>query len=95
MKEKSIDFLDLGNQPLANSNLTKKNLSKEEKKYRLIICFNKENKLVYIKKTFSSKEMFTDKYPYRSSASKTMTAHLKKLEKNLKKKKIQKNTRNW
>ena len=52
MKEKSTDFLDLGNQPLANSNLTKKNLNEKEKKYRLIICFNKKNKLVYIKKTF-------------------------------------------
>ena len=90
MKEKSIDFLDLGKQPLANSNLTKKDLSKKEKKYRLVICFNKKNKLVYIKKTFSSKEMFTDKYPYRSSASKTMTAHLKKLADNLKKKKFKK-----
>ena len=90
MKEKSTDFLDLGNQPLANSNLTKKNLHEKEKKYRLIICFNKKNKLVYIKKTFSSQEMFTNKYPYRSSASKTMSAHLKKIADNLKRMKIKK-----
>ena len=90
MKEKSTDFLDLGNQPLANSNLTKKDLYKKEKKYRLIICFNKQNKLVYIKKTFSSQEMFTNNYPYRSSASKTMSAHLKKIADNLKKMKIKK-----
>jgi SAM-dependent methyltransferase len=90
MNKKSIDFLDLGSQPLANSYLTKKNLHKKEKKYRLIVCFNKENKIVSIKKTFSSKEMFTNKYPYRSSASKTMSDHLKKLANNLKKMKVKK-----
>ena len=90
MNKNSIDFLDLGSQPLANSYLTKKNLYKKEKKYRLIVCFNKQNKTVCIKKKFSSKEMFTNKYPYRSSASKTMSAHLKKLADNLKKMKVKK-----
>jgi len=85
MKKKNIDFLDLGNQPLANSNLLKKDLFKKEKKYKLVICFNKINKLVYIKKTVSRKKMFNNKYPYRSSTSKTMVAHLKKLAQNLKK----------
>ena len=70
-----IDFLDLGNQPLANSYISKKNIKKKERKYRLIICFNKINKLVSIKNTFSSKDMFDDHYPYRSSTSKTMSLH--------------------
>ena len=33
-------FLDLGQQPLANSYLKKKNLSKKEKKYRLQVGLN-------------------------------------------------------
>ena len=52
MKNNIIDFLDLGKQPLANSYIKKKNLSKKERKYRLIVRFNKNNKLVSIKKTF-------------------------------------------
>ena len=85
MKNRIIDFLDLGIQPLANSYIKSKDLSKKEKKYRLIVCFNKNNKLVSIKKTFSSKHMFNNEYPYRSSTSKTMRIHLKKLAQNIKK----------
>ena len=85
MKNKIINFLDLGNQPLANSYIKNKNINKKERKYRLIICFNKRNKLVSIKNTFSSKDMFDDQYPYRSSTSKTMSFHLKKLARDIKK----------
>ena len=85
MKKKITEFLDLGNQPLANSYIKRKDLSKKERKYRLIVCFNKDNKLVSIKKTFSSKDMFNNEYPYRSSTSKTMRVHLEKLAKKLKK----------
>ena len=85
MKNKIIEFLDLGNQPLANSYIKKKDLIKKERKYRLIVCFNKLNKLVSIKKTFSSKDMFNDEYPYRSSTSQTMSLHLKRLAQKIKK----------
>ena len=85
MKNKIIEFLDLGNQPLANSYIKKKDLAKKERKYRLIVCFNKLNKLVSIKKTFSSKDMFNDEYPYRSSTSQTMSLHLKRLAQKIKK----------
>ena len=84
MRNKKIDFLDLGNQPLANSYIRKKNLHKIEKKYRLIVCFDTNNKLVTIKKTYSSKDMFNNEYPYRSSTSKTMSLHLKKLAQKIK-----------
>ena len=84
MKNKIIEFLDLGNQPLANSYIKKKDLTKKERKYRLIVCFNKLNKLVSIKKTFSSKDMFNDEYPYRSSTSQTMSLHLKRLAQKIK-----------
>ena len=53
------NFLDLGAQPLANNYLKKKELNKKERKYRLKIGFNKENKLVSINKPLSSKVMFT------------------------------------
>jgi len=85
MKNTFIDFLNLGMQPLANSYVENKNINKKEKKYRLIIRFNKNNKLVSIKNTFSSKDMFNDEYPYRSSISKTMSLHLKKVAQNIKK----------
>jgi methylation protein EvaC len=90
MKNKIIDFLDLGNQPLANSYIKKKNLFKKELKYKLVVCFNKDTKLVSIKKTFSSKDMFNNEYPYRSSTSQTMSLHLKKMSQKVKKIKFKK-----
>jgi len=81
-----INFLDLGYQPLANNYLNKNNKNKKEKKYRLKVCFNKKTKVVSIEKTFSSKMMFNNRYPYRSSMSKTMIKSLKNLSKLIKKK---------
>ena len=81
---KKIEFLDLGQQPLANYYLDKSQIKKKEKKYRLIVCFDNQNKLVSIKKTFSSKMMFNNKYPYRSSMSKTMQKSFKELAKHIK-----------
>ena len=87
-------FLDLGYQPLANEYL--KNTNSKEKKYRLLVDFNKKSKIVSIKKKFSSKKMFKNNYPYRSSMSKTMTQSFKTFAKDLKKKfKKKKNFRNW
>ncbi len=91
MKNK-INFLDLGFQPLANNYLRKNQLNKKEKKYRLKIGINTNTKLVSINKPISSKMMFNNKYPYRSSMSKTMLKSFKNLaisiNKNLKPKKI-------
>ena len=85
-KNKKIEFLDLGIQPFANGFLKKKDLFKKEKKFRLIVCFNKKNKLVSIKKTFPSQIMFDNKYPYRSSMSKTVKISFISLAKKIKKK---------
>jgi methylation protein EvaC len=85
MKRK-IDFLDLGLQPLANYYLKKSQINKKEKKYKLIVSFDKKTKLVSIKKTFSSKIMFNNEYPYRSSMSKTMQKSFKDLSDKIKKK---------
>ena len=68
----NINFLDLGLQPLANNYLKKNQLNRKEKKYRLKIGINIGTKLVSINQPISSKLMFNNKYPYRSSMSKTM-----------------------
>ncbi len=85
IKYKKFEFLNLGTQPFANSFLNKNELKKKEKKYKLSICFDKKTKLVSIKKTFSSKKMFNNKYPYRSSMSKTVNNSFKLLAKKIKK----------
>ena len=84
--KKKIEFLDLGQQPLANYYLDKNQINKKERKYRLIICFDNKSKLVSIKKTFSSKMMFNNKYPYRSSMSQTMQKSFKDLAQQIKRK---------
>ena len=86
MKNKYYKFLDLGYQPLANQFLSKKDLLKKEKKYRLSVCLNRSNFLVSIKDTFTSKEMFNENYPYRSSMSKSVSTSFKKLSRQIKKK---------
>ena len=83
--KKKINFLNLGEQPLANYYLKKGQIKKKEKKYKLIVCFDLITKLVSIKKTFPSKMMFNDKYPYRSSMSKTMKKSFKTLSNKIKK----------
>ena len=85
MKRK-INFLDLGNQPLANYYLKKEQIKNKEKKYRLVVCFDTTTKMVSIKKTFSSKMMFNNKYPYRSSMSRTMQKSFKYLSDDIKRK---------
>ena len=84
-------FLDLGYQPFANEYL--KNKFQKEKKYRLLIDFNKKNKIISIKKKFLSEKIFKNNYPYRSSISKTMRKSFKNLSIIIKKKfKKKKNT---
>ena len=83
---KYVKFLDLGNQPLANNYLRKNQLIKKEKKYRLKVGINNESKLVSIEKPLTSKIMFNQNYPYRSSMSKTMIKSFKNLSDFIKKK---------
>jgi methylation protein EvaC len=78
-------FLDLGMQPLANRYLTKKDILKKTQElfYHLEVGFNTRTKLVSILKKISSKKIFDDKYPYRSSMSQTMKISFKKLAKDI------------
>ncbi len=76
----------MGLQPLANNYLNKKDLRKKEKKYKLKVGINNDTKLVSINKPISSRIMFNNKYPYRSSMSKTMIKSFKDLSKKISKK---------
>ena len=84
--KRNINFLDLGLQPLANNYINKKDLKKKEKKYRLKVGIDLKTKLVSINKPISSKIMFNNKYPYRSSMSKTMIKSFLDLSKIINKK---------
>ena len=84
--KKYKNFLNLGAQPLANNYLTKSQLKRKEKKYKLKVGFNIDNKLVSINKPLSSKIMFNKNYPYRSSMSKTMIQSFNIFSKIIKKK---------
>lgn len=77
-------FLDLGKQPLANNYLNK--YKKKQVKYNLRLYFNTKTKLVSISKRIPSKKMFNNKYPYRSSISKTMQKSFYELSLEIKKK---------
>tara|TARA_B100000795_G_C22796173_1_gene439426 strand:+ start:1743 stop:2921 length:1179 start_codon:yes stop_codon:yes gene_type:complete len=79
-------FLDLGQQPLANSYIEKKNLNLKEKKFRLTVGFDIKNYLVSILNTVPKERMFNKDYPYKSSESKTMRNSFAKLAKKIKKK---------
>ena len=80
-------FLNLGMQPLANQYLNKpKILSvKKGQLYKLNVCFDSKTKLVSISKKIPVKKMFNNKYPYKSSMSKTMLNSFKNLSKEIKK----------
>ena len=76
-------FLDLGNQPLANSYLLNSNSLKKETTYKLKVGINLKNYLVSIENTVPKEKMFNAKYPYRSSMSFTMRRSFKNLAKKI------------
>jgi SAM-dependent methyltransferase len=78
------NFLDLGDQPLANNYLSK--FKKKQIKYKLKLFFNTKSKMVSISKRIPSEIMFTNNYPYRSSMSKTMQSSFYELSLEIKKK---------
>lgn len=73
---KIINFFSLGQMPLANSFLKKKQIHKE-KKYELTVAFCKKCYLVQLTKTIPPKELFRN-YIYFSSTSKTIVEYSKK-----------------
>ncbi len=75
------NFLNLGNQPLANEFKSKKVNSF----YTLNLEFNNKNKLVSINKRVKKEIMFNKTYPYRSSLSTSVKNHFKNLSEIIKK----------
>ena len=80
-------FLNLGVQPLANQYLKKPKIlsAKKGQLYKLNVCFDNKTKLVSISKKIPVKKMFNNRYPYKSSMSKTMLNSFKNLSKEIKK----------
>jgi SAM-dependent methyltransferase len=76
--EKLYDFLDLGNIPIPNGFLNKKDLSKKEKRYPLIVTVCLNCYLVQLKYIVNPEIMF-DNYLYIPSSSKTRLNHFKEL----------------
>ena len=75
--KKIAEYLDLGNQPLANSFLTKKQIPKE-KKYPLKLVLCKDCSLSQLSIAVNPKIIFND-YDYLSSSSKALKNHYSKL----------------
>ena len=86
-----IEFLNLGNQPIANGFLNKKDFSKEFF-YNLSVIFDEKTKLVSLKNFVKPEMMFNENYIYQSSGSEVMRNHFKdianKIKKNFNHKKI-------
>ena len=84
--KKIAEYLDLGNQPLANSFLTKKQIPKE-KKYPLKLVLCKDCSLSQLSIAVNPKIIFND-YDYLSSSSKALKNHYSKLVSEIEKKYI-------
>ncbi len=84
--KKITKYLDLGNQPLANSFLTKKQISKE-KKYPLQLLLCKNCSLSQLSIVVNPKIIF-NKYDYLSSSSKALKNHYANLVSNIENKYI-------
>ncbi len=87
--KKIIEYLDLGNQPLANSFLTKKKIPLE-KKYPLKLMLCKNCSLSQLSIVINPKIIFND-YDYLSSSSKALKNHYSKLVSDVEKKYINSN----
>ncbi len=71
---KIVPFFSLGRIPLANTFLTKHDLSKKEKKYDLTVAFCKKCYLVQLTKNMSPRQLF-EEYIYFSSNSSSLKRH--------------------
>lgn len=73
-----LDFLFLGDIPIPNGFINKKDLKKKEKKYPLTVTFCKDCSLVQLRYIVNPKIMFQN-YLYIPSSSKTRIEHFKNL----------------
>jgi methylation protein EvaC len=75
--EELIDFLDLGQQPIANAFLRSEDLIKEEYFFNLATGFCNSCKMTQLVNTVAKEVMFNENYAYFASISKTMVDHFK------------------
>ncbi|MEK7572916.1 MAG: class I SAM-dependent methyltransferase [Patescibacteria group bacterium] len=73
-----FDVIDLGNQPIPNGFLSKKELLKKEQKYPLVVCFCNNCSLLQLRYLVNPEVMFKN-YLYIPSSSKTRVEHFRKL----------------
>ena len=73
-----VEVLDLGMMPPANSFLSKKDLSRPEEKFPLVVYFCKNCGLLQLRDVVHPKFLYTH-YDYMSSASKPLADYLAKL----------------
>ena len=78
-----FDVIDLGNQPIPNGFLSKKDLSKKEQKYPLVVCFCNNCSLLQLRYLVNPEAMFKN-YLYIPSSSKTRVEHFRKLAESIK-----------
>jgi len=83
-------FLSLGQQPIANAFLKKKDLDKPEFMFELAAGFCDSCKMVQLVHTVPKEKLFNEHYAYFSSISKTMEEHFKEFSKELSEKFIEK-----
>lgn len=77
------DVIDLGNQPIPNGFLSKKELLKKEQKYPLVACFCNNCSLLQLRYLVNPEIMFKN-YLYIPSSSKTRVEHFRKLAESIK-----------
>ena len=90
-KKNLIDVIDLGNQPLADSLIKKKDLNKKEKKYPLKLLRSPTLGYAQLNYIVPEGEVYHPNYPYRPGITKEILMHYSdQVKENIKRLKLQK-----
>lgn len=90
-KKNLIDVIDLGNQPLADSLIKKKDLNKKEKKYPLKLLRSPTLGYAQLNYIVPGEEVYHPSYPYRPGITKEILMHYNdQVKENIKRLKLQK-----
>jgi hypothetical protein len=90
-KKNLIEVIDLGNQPLADSLIEKKNLNKKEKKYPLKLLRSPTLGYAQLSYVVPGEKVYHPNYPYRPGITKEILMHYEdQVKENIKKLNLQK-----
>jgi len=90
-KKNLIEVIDLGNQPLADSLIEKKNLNKKEKKYPLKLLRSPTLGYAQLSYVVPGEKVYHPNYPYRPGITKEILMHYNdQVKENIKKLNLQK-----